>query len=238
MLLFKKAKFVLLFTVFFLIFPIVAGAVNFNQTITLKEDGSGSINILYLEKESTIKSKNFLIGNLPFTKEKINEYFGSSKTKIFESTISANSKDNTITEVYVSLTFSSVSDLNSLKGLVNNQFSFSVSDSGNVFKSSISPEFITLNSINQIYCVLNSKADIVSSNGQVKEKSVTWFRAKEYLNKNTTNFVATIFSKNIKKTASQNIEQEKGKSCGLFGIELPIVFLFGTVLMNYRRKRK
>lgn len=236
MLLLKKSKLVLLFTVFYLIIPIIAGAVNFNQTITLKEDGSGSINIFYLEKESTIKTKNFLIGNLPFTKEKINEYFGSNKIKVFESKISASAKDNTMTEVYVSLTFSNINDLNSLKGLANNQFSFSVSDSGNVFKSSITPEFNTVNSINQIYCVLNSKADIISSNGQIKDKSVSWFRAKEFLDKNTTNFIATIFSKNIKKTATDNKVEEK--SCGLFGIELPVIFLLGTVLMNYRRKKE
>jgi len=234
----KKKYIYLSITLLFLIIPMAAGAVNFNQNFTLKEDGSGSVNILYVEQDSFIKGKNFLIGNLPFNKEKITEYFSSAGTKIFSSSIEKSPKDNNSTQVIVTLVFNSVNDLNNLKGLTKSQYSMTNTDSGMVLRCSFSPEFVSSNSISQIYCTLTSKSEIKSSNGTIKDNAVSFFRGKEYLDsKNGNNFDVTFKSGDKTTTTKKEGSDEKGKSCGLFGIELPIVFLLGSVLMYSNRKR-
>lgn len=221
----------------FLFTPIYAGAVNFNQTITLKADGSGSVVIFYLEKESLVKDN--LIGNLPFSKEKIEQFFSSAKIKIFESSVSKSEKDNTLTQVTVSLMFSSLNDLSDLKGLTGEKFEYTKTDTGMVLRNSFSPDFIKSNSINQIYCVLKTDENIRSTNGTIKDKTISWFRSKEFLNTpNSLNFVATLGSS--KEIATKNGNEGSGneKSCGLFGLELPFLMLFGLIYTMSIRKTK
>lgn len=233
----KKALYLPYLILVFLFIPVFLGATNINETITLKKDGSGSINISYIEKESIVKEKNYLIGNLPFNKEKIDEFFKSAGIVIYSSKIENNEKDKSLIQVTLVMGFTSIEKLNDVKALANSRFSSTKTDSGTVIRNIISPEFIKKNTITQIYYVLKSEVKVKSSNGKIEDKNVTWFRGKEYLDgKSDVNFVCTFDDGKVTITKSKD-EGEKGKSCGLFGLELPVL-LFGGLIISGIIKRK
>ncbi len=221
----------------FLFTPVFLGAMNVNETINLKKDGSGILTFSYLEKEATVKGKNFMIGNLPFTKEKLADYFKAPNSYIQLSTVEKSQKDNTMTQVTVVISFTDISKLGDAKGLAHTNFSYTQTDSGAVLKNTINPDFVKTNMVDQIYYVLKSEGDIKSSNGKVTDKSAEFFRGKDYLNGTEINFVATVESDG-KTTSNKTVAgEEKGKSCGLFGLELPFLMLGGLVF-SFNRKRK
>jgi hypothetical protein len=213
--------------------PLFAGAVDFNQFITIKDDGSGTIKVVYKEKESLLKGKNFLIGNLTFEKEKLAEYFNSPEAQAKDYTVGKNPKDNTSTEVSLTISFTDIKSLNNLKGLQYCQYNFAKTDSGNVFTITFSEEFFKTNTVNQVFNVLYAKGGFKSTNGVVKDNSVTWFRLSNRMDFKNPLF-ATLKS-GAPTTTTKTTDDEKGKGCGLFGIELPFVVLLGSILMNSRR---
>jgi len=192
--------------------PSVVFSMNYNETLTLDKGGNGSIQVLYVEKESAIKQKNFLIGNLPFTNDKVSEYFSSPSVRIFSSKVENRANDNSLVQVLVSLTFQKITDLNSLKAFTKSNFSLIQTDTGLVLKRTFSPEFVNENSIDQILFVAKSDLGILSLDG-----------------KNEVNFVST-FNQGVKKSSGEDKKVEKDpKSCGLFGFELPLILLAGYV---------
>jgi len=210
--------------------PSVVFSMNYNETLTLDKGGNGSIQVLYVEKESAIKQKNFLIGNLPFTNDKVSEYFSSPSVRIFSSKVENRANDNSLVQVLVSLTFQKITDLNSLKAFTKSNFSLIQTDTGLVLKRTFSPEFVNENSIDQILFVAKSDLGILSSNGQIKDNVASFFRPKDFLDgKNEVNFVST-FNQGVKKSSGEDKKVEKDpKSCGLFGFELPLILLAGYV---------
>ncbi|MBK6774079.1 MAG: hypothetical protein IPG78_18450 [Ignavibacteria bacterium] len=68
-----------LFLVSFLFF---GGAVKYFQISSFNNNGTGIISLTYSAKTEEVKSSNYLIGNLPFVQDKINEYFNSDVTKV------------------------------------------------------------------------------------------------------------------------------------------------------------
>jgi len=226
----------LLFTLSILLTPMFLGAVNLNQMIILKKNGSGTIRVVYTEKETLLKEKNFVIGQFPFSKEKIEEYFKSPSSKIFRSDIGISKNDNTLIEVTVVIHFSDFSKLSEMKSFSNIRTGLSQSDSGNIFRNVFTTDFLKNNTIDQIYCTLNSDNKIKSSNGKIDDKEVVWFRGKGYIDVNKDiQFIAT-FESDV-KTSSKETEGD-GKSCGLFGMELPLILLSGLVISLRMKKNK
>lgn len=236
----QKFTLIFIFTVFIAFFPVFLYAVSINQTINLKSDGSGTLTFTYFEKDDIIKQKNNLIGNLPFTKDKLAEYFKAPNSYIQLSKVEKNPKDNTQTQVVIVISFTNISKLGEAKGFNGMSFSYDPSDSGRVFRNIIKPEFVKENLINQIYGLLNSENDVKSSNGKLSGKSVTFFRGKEYIDgKSNISFIATVEGGGD-NTASNNsgTNGDKEKSCGLFGIELPFVLLSGLAFVFIKRRSK
>lgn len=234
----QKSIKVLFFTAVFISFPVILNALSINQIINLKSDGSGILNFTYFEKDDIIKQKNNIIGNLPFTKEKLAEYFKAPNSYIQLSKIEKNPKDNSQTQVVVIISFTDISKLGDAKGLTDIIFSLDQTDSGRVFKNIIKPEFVKGNLLNQIFLALNSESEIKSANGKITGKSVNFFRGKDFIDgKNSINFIATIEggSSNTSSNGS-SLSGEKEKSCGLFGIELPFILISGLAFIFSRKK--
>ena len=230
-----RKKFIAQFTFFvlFLFIPVFAGAVNFTQTITLEKDGSGIIKLIYSEKETTVKAGNFVVGSLPFSKEKSEEYFNSSNTSIRIFTVEKDPKDNSLLQVIVAMNFKDLNRINEMKALSNAQVSLTKTDSGNVFKYFITPAFTKANFLESVYTILIYNGKFKSSNGDaVANGSITWYRGKEFLNIKDIYLFATIESEVKTET---NTTGEKGKSCGLFGFELPILLIAGLAF-NFTKK--
>lgn len=233
----RKKSIVKLITIVIILFiPIFARAVNFTQTITLEKDGSGIIQLIYSEKETLVKEKNFVIGNLPFTKEKSDEYFKSGNTTIRLFNVDKDTKDNSLMRVTVGIAFKDVSKLNEMKAFSDAQVTIKNTDSGKVFTYFITPAFTKSNSLDNVYTILNYNGAIISSNGKIAGTKVDWFRGKEFLNTKVIYLVATLESE--KKTDSGNSSADgKEKSCGSFGLELPLILLGGFIIFSGKLKK-
>lgn len=225
----------LLFCVIFLFIPLFAGAVNFSQLITLEKDGSGVFKLIYSEKETIVKGKNYIIGNLPFTKEKSDEYFKSANSFVKAITIENSSKDNTLIEVTVSIGFKDINKISEIKALTNAIIGLNKTDTGYVFKYVITPVFTKANSLDNVYTILTYNGKLISSNGDTGKENVSWYRSKEYLNIKDIYLYAT-FESEVKTVSKDNDTKEK--SCGLFGLELPIIISLGFVFSKFAKRRK
>lgn len=229
----------LLLVVLFLFIPIYASAINFVQIITLEKNGSGIIKLIYSEKESLVKEKNFVVGNLPFSKEKSAEYFNSSNTSIRLFEVGKDPKDNSLTQVTVSMNFKAITDINQMKALSEAKVKFSETDTGKVFVYAITPEFTKANSIDYLLTILTYNGEVKSSNGKMEGKNIQWSRNKQNIDaKKVMDFIATVKTELKTTSNSSNSTGEKEKSCGLFGIELPIILLGGLVISQKLRTSK
>jgi len=240
MLLKNKKTLIVQFTILFLFIPIFLGAMNINQVVFLKKDGTGSLTISYFAKESEVKEKNFLIGNFPFQKEKLDEYFGTKNTKIYSSSIEKNAKDNSSLQVTVTITFGSITHLSQMKAFSGVNISLNQTDTGKVFRNVITPDFITTNSLENVYINFKYDEDIKSTNANAREgKNINWFSPKEFTaKKNNLTFWVNLGG-GTSKNENVKSNEDKEKSCGLFGIELPLIVLLGSALMfNQRRRSK
>lgn len=227
----------LLFFVISLFTPIIAGAIDLVQIITLEKNGSGIIKLIYSEKESLVKEKNFVVGSLPFSKEKSAEYFNSSSTNIRLFEIGKDPKDNSLTQITVSMNFKDITQINQMKALSEAKIKFIDTDTGRVFVYAITPEFTKANSLNYLLTILTYNGTVKSTNGKMEGKNIQWSRSKQNIDaKKVMDFIATVESES--KTTT-NPSGDKEKSCGLFGLELPLILLTGLVISGkYRRKRK
>lgn len=237
----KKSRTILFLFVLISCIPMIASAVEFNQFITLKDDGAGSLKLVYSEKEALLTGKT-QIGNLPFDKAKMNEFFSTEGVQVGDVLVDKNQKDASMTQYSVSVNFDNVTKLNNLKGLAGIKYGLAKTDSGNVFTINIALDFFNNNSINQAYSVLYIKGEFKSANGAIKDKSVAWFRSKDKLEGKPVSLYATLRVINTpnKNNPNTNVpggnqDSDKGKSCGLFGIELPFVILLGTLFIRRRR---
>jgi hypothetical protein len=124
-----------------------------------------------------------------------------------------------------------------MKALKEAQVTFINSDSGKNFAYVITPSFTKSNSLNSVYTVLTNSGAIKSANGKVDGNSVVWYKGKEFLSSKNILLLATLESDENSPGNTSSGEQEK--SCGLFGIELPLILLTGLVFSgNLKRRRK
>jgi len=229
----------LLLVVLFLFIPIYASAINFVQIITLEKNGSGIIKLIYSEKESLVKEKNYVVSNLPFSKDNSAEYFNSSNTNIRLFEVGKDPNDNSRTQITVSMNFKAITDINKMKALTEAKVNFTETDTGTVFVYVITPEFTKANSIDYLLTILTYNGEVKSSNGKIEGKNILWSRSKQNIDaKKVMDFIATVKSEPKTTSNSSNSSDGDKKSCGLFGLELPIILLGGLVISRKLRKSK
>jgi hypothetical protein len=227
---------------FLLLSPVNVNAIDFTEILAINKDGYGYITLQYSEKESVAKSNNFVIGTLPYSKEKIEEWFASPKTKIYSSKVDKGGVDNAMLNVEVTLNYGNVSDLGKIKALEGIRIETFQTDTGMVLRNIISPSFTNANSINQYYFSFKPEVEVRSSNGAQKGKDVIFFRPKGYIDgKTDIVFTATLVTGGKESSASNGNSGKKddgGKSCGLFGFELPFILSLAYAFSMRRRALK
>lgn len=241
----SKRIFALIFMTMLLSLPVYSASVQFNQVIDLKKTMWGYVTILYTADETLAKQKSYLIGNLPFNKEKIDEYFLAANVEMYKSNVGKSEKNASQLQVEVTLKFKSLQDLNKIKALTGAKFSLFQSDTGLIVTNTITPAFVKSNDLSQIYSIVNSEEQIKSSNGKGDSKEVRFFLGKGYIEGTSDMYFAFTLakvgnSKGGENIAKNNSNQEKSdkdqKSCGLFGFELPIILLGGFVFSRFRKR--
>lgn len=252
---FKRCIF--LSILFFSIF-MFGGAVKYFQNSEINNDGSGKITITYSAKSSDVNSNNKIIGNLPFTEQKIKEYFSSENVTVQKALIFFKPEEPDVTYATTDLFFKNLSSLKELKGLSGVDANWVKTDSGMVFRWLFTQENKNKNLIDtyQIFAFFEGK--IQSTNGIIEGNKIKWYVFGDKMDPRGAYFTATINSnepsvnqnnnsqpnttannKEIETGSQENKsggEKKNNKICGSFGIELPLILLAGFAFFTKKER--
>jgi hypothetical protein len=194
-----------------------------------------------------------IIGNLPFVQDKIKEYFTSDNSVITKSTIYKDKTDTTITSVALEINLRDLNKISVAKGFTGVDASWVKSDSGMVMRWLFTPANKNTNEITSYQISFNFEGDVKSTNGVKKDKTVTYFVTADKMDPKGAYFTATIDSdgktsrtfkgketnvSNENPKSVNKTEENKPSSCGLFGIELPLVLLGGLAISKGLKSKK
>lgn len=240
-------------SVFFISFMFFGGAVKYVQNASFNNNGTGIISVTYSAKTSEVKSNNYLIGNLPFSQDKINEYFNSDNTKVTKALVYKDKADTTMTSVTVDINVNNLNKLKDAKAFTGVDAGWVKSDTGMVFSWLFTPSHAKTNSISVYQIGVSFEGEIRSTTGLIKDNQANWYVLTEKMNPGGAYFVATIKSDGTTKnpfsgtkkesgdkktTTDSKTEENKPSGCGLFGFELPVIIFLGFAFNKFARRRK
>ncbi len=256
----------LIISAFFVSFILFGGAVKYVQNASFNNNGTGIISLTYIAKTSDFLSSNDVIGNLPFTQNKINEYFNSEVTNVLKADVRKDKTDTTLTSVSVEIKVNNLNKLNEAKAFSGVDASWVKSDTGMVFRWLFNPAHLKNNSISLYQINFTFENDIRSTTGVQTGKSVAYYVSAEKMDPRGAYFIATINSdgttqntfsgtgkendaakNNVSGTIKESgekktiieskTEEKKTGVCALFAFEFPVILL-GGLLMNFKRLKK
>lgn len=217
----------------FLLFPVITQALNLNYIVQLNKDGTGRLTLMYWEKKSEIAAKNSMIGNFPFSSNRsdLAEKFTAPGISILSSELKDYSQDNSFSQNQLVLQFNDITKLGSLGALSGMDVNTFATDTGKILSFAVTPGFVTKNSLNALYVILNYEGEILFASDKkiIDKKRAEWFRGSQFI-KSDKNiyFVALLESvAGVKPNEKKKDEGGDKSSCGLFGFELPLVLLLG-----------
>lgn len=222
------------------------------QVMTLKDNGSGSVKLNYDSKQEVLKANNFVLANFPFAENLAKDYFASPNNTLKIAKLDFRVSDSTYF-MTIEVDFKDINKLNQAKGFSNVKILWTGSDSGAVFTYTLLPALGVSKFFQVQSYIVNFESPIKSSNGVVKDRTVTWGErsAKNNIDfSKDLNLVATTTAKiPVVTSASEpntsgnsssktTTEEKKEKSCGLFGFELPLILFAGYVFSLTSRRRR
>jgi len=194
---------------------------------------------MYWEKDSEIKAKNSVIGTFPFSgnKNEVASKFSAPGVTLLSITLEKYPKDNPFSQSQAVLPFNDITklgDVGVLSGMKVNTFS---TDTGKIVSYVVSPEFVKTNELKAIYVIMNYEDEILysSDNKIIDKKRAEWYRGESSIkSEKPFYFVALLKSSKDEKSVSEK-KSDDGKSCGLFGMELPFIIFLGYLFPKFRR---
>lgn len=228
----------------FVLSGITNASVKFYQSSKLNNNGTLSITFTYSAPESEVKTGNNMIGNLPFSVDKIREYFTVPTGEIKKALSYKDQNDPNLLTATVDIVVKDFSKITSAKALNGIKISLGKTDSGMVYSWLVTPAFMQTNSVETYQYLLSAEGDLKSSNGQIVDKVCRYFVYKNKMDPAGAYFVTTYIPGKVESQTSSgtnNTGSEKpegsGKSCGLFGYELPFVLFLGFIYSFKIRKK-
>lgn len=226
--------------VFSLFFPLVSQALNLNYIVQMKKDGSGTLTLMYWEKDADIKAKNSVIGNFPFSsiKSDLTAKFSAPGINLLSAEMSKYPQDNSFTQSQVVLQFSDITKLGSLGALSGMDVNTFATDTGKVVSFVVTPDFVTKNSLNALYVILGYEGEILFASDKkiIDKKRAEWFRSAQYIKSEKNIYFVALLKSEGEVKASDQKKDDQGKSCGLFGFELPLIILLGYCYPKITRR--
>ena len=226
--------------ILFLLFSVILmnGCINLIQKTKINEDLTGTINMHYWVNSMYVDLGDVEmgddIGGLSFKASEIKKKYSSPFSEVSEPRRYNMEKDST-THIEVDITFKDFNKLTETSGFSNIDLGYEKGDDVSTFHYKIPKDTaISLTYTkdwNTLTYTFEFPGEIIETNGKLdpnaKDKNiVTWeYKTSDHA-KNDLEFTAKI--------------KNKSGICGLFGIELPVVLLFGLVLFmsNSRKKNK
>lgn len=187
-------KRILIFSIFFVSFFIFTGTVKYVQTSSFNNNGTGIISLTYTAETSEVTGNNNVIGNLPFTEDKIVEYFNSDITKVTKSTVYKDKSNPELTGVSVDIFVTNLNKLNEAKAFKGVDAHWIKSDSGMVFRWLFTPEHAKTNMISLYQIKVIFEGDIRSTNGVKDGKEAKWYVLTEKMDPRGSFYEATVNS--------------------------------------------
>lgn len=228
----------LLLSIFLLGIFFITGCVNVNQKGKIEKDGSGSINLHYWTKMKNVKNKQEL-GGFSFDEGKIKSKYSSSNNDVKDIKIEDKLDDST-KHVNVSIEFDDLNKLNSASGFAKVAPTWKEGKEGAEFEYVIKQDTSAAKTMNagkyELVYEFEFPDEVLKTNGIKDGKKVKWERSLKDLKED---LVLTATVKSDGESAGDK-DKKDGKKCGLFGMELPLVFALGMAGMRFfsRRKRK
>ncbi|MEO8209839.1 MAG: hypothetical protein ABI840_04730, partial [bacterium] len=149
------------------------GAVRVYQTGKLNSDGSGSMKIIYSAKLSELKAKQYIIGNFMFSEDLAKRQFSSANSTVNKAKLDFDQKDS-IMLISVDVDFKDINKLSEANGFSNVKASYTKTDSGMVFRYVILANANLYKSFENQSYVIEFGSKVKSTNGALKDNTVTW----------------------------------------------------------------
>jgi hypothetical protein len=216
----------LLFVFSFTLAFYFTACVNVNQKTAINSDGSGTIKLEYWAKMKNLKSSTEL-GSFSFKEDKAKQNYTSSNSEVTSLKIEDKLDDST-KHVYMEIKFKDFNSLTSAKGFEKTKASWKEGKDGKDFMFTLNQDTANAKTMGsgdyKLTYTFEFPGEVTQTNGRKDGKSVVWEKSLADL------------KKDVEMTAS--VKDEGGKKCGLFGIEMPLIFALGMTLLIKLNKRK
>ncbi|MDD5362849.1 MAG: hypothetical protein PHN88_11995 [Ignavibacteria bacterium] len=210
-------------SILFLIAVFVSGCVNLDQKTVLKSDGSGTMKIKYWTKSSNVTGDE--LSGFGFTAEKVKANYTAGNSEPSAIVIKKNETTDSLSEVSLELKFKDLNKLSEAKAFAKVKASWIQGKDGMDFKYILLNDSANAKNMGMSDYKLTYEfefpGEIITTNGTKDGQKVKW-------NKTVADLVT-----DVELTATV----KSSKKCGLFGLELPIIFLFGMGFIYLRRKK-
>ncbi|MBE2217506.1 MAG: hypothetical protein IAE90_04835 [Ignavibacteria bacterium] len=219
-------KSLFIFTMAFGLAFYFTACVNVNQKTALNADGSGTIKLEYWAKMNNLKSTTDL-GSFSFKEDKAKQNYTSSNSEVTSIKIEDKLDDST-KHVYMDIKFKDFNNLSSAKGFEKTKSSWKEGKEGRDFMFTLLQDTSNAKTMGssdyKLTYTFEFPGEVQKTNGRKDGKSVVWEKTLADL------------KTDVEMTASV---KDEGKKCGLFGIEMPLVFALGmTLLAGINRRKK
>ncbi len=204
----------------------LAGCVNVDQDTKVNADGSGSINLEYWTKMSNVSSSDEL-GGFAFTEDKARKNYESSNTTVNSVKVEDKLDDST-KHVMVELEFKDINKLSSAKGFEKIISSWKEGKDGMDFSYTVPKDTSNAGNMGasdtKLTYTFEFPDEVISTNGRKDGNKAVFEKTLADLKEDL------VMTATVKGGAK--------KSCGLFGIELPLILLVGLTYMAAKRRKK
>lgn len=221
----------------------IYASIKYYQATNLNTDGSISLSITYSALKSEISKNNNIIGVFTFDQKALKEYFNFQGANITKSVAYTDPNDANRTAVTVEIRTKNIFKISDAKSLNDLKIAYLKKDSGMVFSWFIPENYIKSNSIDTYQYIVTSDFDILSTNGILKDKKISWFAfgnkpdPRGYFYVTTLKSDGDFVSSESENKTNNSSNNEKPAGCGLFGIEMPFLLLTGLILSRKFKKK-
>ena len=216
-------KSVLSVSILFAVALFLSGCVNVDQKTKLSSDGSGTMSVKYWTKSSNVSGDEF--SGFGFTEAKVKSNYTSSNTEPSDIKIEKNATNDSMSVVTLNVKFKDINKLSDASAFKKIKASWVDGKEGKDFKYVLLQDTSSAKNMGMDEYKLTYEfefpGEVLATNGVKDGQKVKWEKTVADL-KTDVEMTATV---------------KASKKCGLFGMELPIIFLLGMGFIYLRRKK-
>jgi hypothetical protein len=210
-------------SVLFMIAVFISGCVNIDQKTKLNADGSGTMSVKYWTKSSNVSGDE--LSGFGFTEAKVKSNYTSSNSEPSDIKIEKNATTDSMSVVTLNVKFKDINKLSDASAFKKIKASFADGKEGKDFKYVLLQDTSSAKNMGMSDYKLTYEFDfpgeVLATNGTKDGQKVKWEKT-----------VA-----DLKEDITMSATVKASKKCGLFGMELPIIFLLGMGFIYLRRRK-